>query len=307
MVRRVPPVRSAASVSRLDTTVSRTEHDTRQNGLSVLAAEPELLTTVEGQLRTGSFLGPRTESLPVVVLGSVAADRLGIVELDGAPTVRIAGAPFAVGGVLEPLELHPDLDRSVFVGPTATRTLLGAEPHPSSIYVRSVPEHVQAVGEVLPRTVSPGAAEQVRVSRPSDALQARAQVDEGLRNLILGLGAVALLVGGIGIANVMIISVLERRTEIGLRRALGARRAHIAGQFLLESTTLAALGGVTGAGLGTAATAVYGVRQGWLIDVPASVLVGSTLAALVIGALAGLHPAVRAARLDPADSLRPTG
>lgn len=307
MVTRIGPVRTAAAVARLDTTVLRTELETRDVGLSVLASEPSLLETIGGTMRRGAFLRERSDTLPVVVLGAVAAQRLGLTELDGAPTVRIAGTRFAVSGVLDELPLHPDLDRAVIIGENAARSHLGADVFPTRVYVRTIPQQVTAVGDVLPRTVSPGSPEQVKVSRPSDALAARAHVDQNLRNLLLGLGGVALLVGGIGIANVMIISVLERRTEIGLRRALGARRRHIAAQFVLESASLASLGGVTGAALGALATSAYATRQGWIVAIPGLALVGAVGAALLLGALAGLYPAGRAARLDPADALRPAG
>ena len=144
------------------------------------------------------------------------------------------------------------------------------------------------------------------MSRPSDALEARARVDEGLQRLLIGLGAVALVVGGVGVANVMVISVLERRGEVGLRRALGAARHHVAMQFLTESAFLSTIGGVLGVGLGAAATAWYANRQGWRLDVPLEVLGLSIVVALLLGVVAGLYPAVRAARLDPATAVRPT-
>ena len=166
------------------------------------------------------------------MLGAVAADRLGIRDLDQGPVVTIGGVQFAVIGILDALPLHPDLDRSVFIGDEAAERFLGAEVIPTRIYLRADPDQLENVRSVLGRTVNPAAPNEVDVSRPSDALEARARVDEGLRRLLLGLGAVALVVGGVGVANVMVISVLERRSEIGLRRALGATRRHVAGQFV---------------------------------------------------------------------------
>jgi putative ABC transport system permease protein len=219
--------------------------------------------------------------------------------------VSIAGVEFAVIGILDALPLHPDLDRSVFVGAAAAERFLGAEVIPTRIYLRSDPEQIEVVRSVLGRTVNPAAPNEVDVSRPSDALEARARVDEGLRRLLLGLGAVALVVGAVGVANVMVISVLERRAEIGLRRALGATRRHVAGQFVVEAATLTTCGGLIGVGLGAVVTTWYANRQGWRVAVPTDVLGLAIATALVLGVIAGLYPAIRAARLHPADAVRP--
>lgn len=305
MVRRITPVRAASAIAVIDTEVSRHEYDDRANGLRVLAVEPSLLDTLDGSLATGRFLDGGTATLPTVVLGSVAAQRLGITSLDGAPTVTIAGARFAVIGVLDPLALHPDLDRSVMIGDAVTSTRLTDDFYPTRIYLRADPAFIEAVTAVLGRTVNPGSPNEVQVSRPSDALEARARVDEGLQRLLLGLGLVALAVGGVGVANVMVISVLERRGEIGLRRALGAKRAHIAVQFVVESATMTTVGGVVGAGLGAAVTYGYAHHQGWTVSVPAGVLAVAVALALALGAVAGSYPAMRAALMHPADAVRP--
>jgi putative ABC transport system permease protein len=307
MVRRITPVRSAAAASRLDTGVQRNRYTDDNNALAVYATEPEMFTTLEGSLRAGRYLDAETSTLPMVVLGSVAAERLGISGLDGSPTVWIAGLEFTVIGILEPFPLSPDLDRSVVIGNEAAGEYLGAEIVPTVIILRADPRYVEDVRAVLPRTVNPAAPDEVRVSRPSDALEAKARVDEGLQTLLVGLGTVALAVGGVGVANVMVIAVLERRTEIGLRRALGATRRHIGLQFLVESAILTTIGGVLGASLGAGITYVYADRQGWMVQVPAAVLAGGIGAALVLGALAGLYPAARAATMNPADAVRPAG
>ena len=305
MVRRVGPVTAASSLSALGTEVQRNGWADDNNGLDVFATEPDLLTTLEGTVAHGRWHDDGTAALPTVVLGAVAAERLGVSDLDGGPLVDIGGRAFAVIGILEPLPLNPDIDRAVLIGNAAAEDHLGAEVIPTQIYLRTDPEAVEAVRKVLARTVNPADPNEVSVSRPSDALEARAQVDENLQRLLLGLGGVALLVGGVGIANVMIISVLERRGEIGLRRALGATRRHIAAQFVIESAALASLGGVLGTGLGAAVTIVYANRQGWLVDVPIQGLAAGVAAALALGAIAGLYPASRAARLDPAEAVRP--
>lgn len=307
MVRRINPVRSASSVALLDAGVQRNEHDTTPNGIHVAAAETELLETVEGSMDRGRFLEEDTATLPTVVLGAVTAQRLGMSDLTGAPTVVIDGERFAVIGILSPLALHPDLDRSVLIGEQAATEYLGFDLYPTRIYARTSPEHVEDVTRVLGRTANPGAPNEVEVSRPSDALEARAAVDQGLQQLLIGLGLVALAVGGVGVANVMVISVLERRAEIGLRRALGATRRHIGFQFLVEAATLTTIGGIGGVTLGATITFLYAGRQGWTVTVPASVIVASVAAALFLGLVAGIYPAIRAATMNPADAVRPAG
>lgn len=306
MIRRIAPVTAATAVSSFDADVQRNDLTDVENGLDVLAAETNLLSTLDGGLSDGLFLNEASSDLPVVVLGSVAAQRLGVTSLAGGPMVWIAGTPFTVIGLLDPLPLHPDLDRSVLIGVGAAGTFLDADVVPTRVYLRVEPNYVEDVRAVLGRTTNPAAPNEVEVSRPSDALEARARVDEGLQRLLIGLGAVALVVGGVGVANVMVISVLERRGEVGLRRAFGAARHHVATQFLIESAFLSTIGGVLGVGLGAAATAWYADRQGWRLDVPLEVLGLSIVVALVLGVIAGLYPAIRAARLDPATAVRPT-
>ena len=219
--------------------------------------------------------------------------------------VWIGGRWWAVIGILDPVPLLSSLDSAVMVGFDAAARPARSRRQGSSIYVRMAPKSVESVRAVLAATTNPSAPNEVSVERPSDALKARAAVDNGLRALLLALGGVSLLVGGIGIANVMVISVLERRTEIGVRRAIGATRRHIRLQFLTEAATLSMLGGIGGVALGCAVTAVYARRQDVPLTIPPTVLFGGVAAALIVGAIAGLYPATRAARLDPAEALRP--
>jgi putative ABC transport system permease protein len=307
MVRRINPVLDATGVSLLRAEVQRNEYDTTPNGLSVLATETSLLDTIEGTLARGRFLDKDTSTLPTVVLGAIAAQRLGITDLTGTPTIVIDGERFAVIGILDPLTLHPDLDRSVLIGETAATEYLGFELYPTRIYARTSPQHVDDVTRVLGRTVNPGAPNEIEVSRPSDALEARAAVDQGLQRLLVGLGLVALTVGGVGVANVMVISVLERRSEIGLRRALGATRRHIGLQFIVEAATLTTIGGLTGITIGATITYLYAQRQGWTVTVPANIIAAAVATALLLGLVAGLYPAIRAATMNPADAVRPAG
>jgi putative ABC transport system permease protein len=241
------------------------------------------------------------------VLGAVAAQRLGVDQLsvNGHPVqVYLGGTWFTVAGVLGSQPLAPEIERAALIGYPIANRLFGTSRHASMLYVRADPERVSEADSLLAATADPQNPEQTTVSRPSDALQARADAQSTLTAVFLALGAVALLVGGVGIANVMVISVLERRPEIGLRRALGARAVHIGVQFLGESVLLSLLGGCAGIALGAAATAGYAQAQGWTLVVPVLSVGGGIAIALALGALAGLYPAARAARLAPAAALR---
>jgi putative ABC transport system permease protein len=305
-------VRNAAAVTTVSSATVRASsyiEAAETGGITVDAADLGLLATLGGKLSRGRFLDAARERYPVVVLGAVAAERLGVDALTvaGRPVqVDIGGTWFAVGGVLAPLPLAPEIDRAALIGYPIAHARFGTSRNATTLYVRADPERVNEASSLLAATADPQNPEQTQVSRPSSALQARAAAQSTLTALFLGLGAVALLVGGVGIANVMVISVLERRPEIGLRRALGATRAHIGVQFLGESVLLSLLGGAAGIGLGAAATAVYANSQGWILVVPLLAVGGSVAIAIALGAFAGLYPAVRAARLAPASALRST-
>jgi putative ABC transport system permease protein len=306
MLARVAPVESVATTTSVEATVRRTdlvpEGDTQ--GLSVRAADPGLLAALAGRVATGEWLDGVRSDLPVVVLGSVAAERLGIAGVADGAQVWIGDRWFTVIGILEPLELAADVDRSVLIGEGIAVAAFDIAESPETVYVRTDPESVTAVRDIAPATADPADPDQVEVSRPSDAITARAEAATAYTELFLGLGGVALLVGGVGIANIMVISVLERRSEIGLRRALGATRRHVSLQFVTEALILSAAGGAAGVAIGAAVTAGYAVSRGWSVEVPAVAWLGGFAAALVIGAIAGVYPARRAARLSPTDALR---
>jgi putative ABC transport system permease protein len=236
-----------------------------------------------------------------VVLGGAAAERLGVTTVGSQ--IILGGLPFTVLGILDPVVLAPELENAAMIPKEFAAEHFAFTGSASTIYERSSDDTVAQVRALLPATIDPAAPEGVEVSRPSDALAAKFAADEAFAGLLLGLGSVALLVGGIGVANTMIISVLERRREIGLRRALGATRTHIRQQFLVEAILLSTLGGLTGALLGVAVTAVFTLAHGWILAIPPGAVVGAVIATAIIGGLAGVQPAVRAARTPPTAAL----
>jgi putative ABC transport system permease protein len=301
---RLAGVETVATVRGVDATVRRNDRidPDETGGIGVAAADPELLETLGGSLSRGRFLNAATARTPSVVLGALAAERLGV-DRPGT-NVYMNGRRWTVVGILRSIELAPDLDRAALIGYAAAARQLGEERTATTVYLRADPDRVAAVRDMVPSAANPQNPEEVQVSRPSDALAARAAADSALTGLFLGLGAVALLVGGIGIANTMVISVLERRSEIGLRRALGATRGHVRAQFVVESLLLAGAGGAAGILGGALVTGGYARVRGWTAVVPPEALAGGLGAAVLIGAAAGLYPAARAARLSPTEALR---
>jgi putative ABC transport system permease protein len=268
-------------------------------GLQVRAASLNLLSVLGTGLARGDWLNPGTARMPVAVLGAVAARQLGIDRVYPDRRIWLGGRWFDVAGILNPSPLEPEVDNSALIGYPAAR----AGP-PTTIYVRAATGHEAAVQSLLAQTADPQAPYEAAVSQPSDVLTARAAAAGAFNSLFLGLGVVALIVGAVGVANIMIISVLERRSEIGLRRALGATTGQIRTQFLAESILLAVIGGLVGVLAGAAATAVYAGSKSWAVVIPVEAWSGGIASAILIGALAGLLPAVRASRMPPTVALR---
>jgi len=306
MIARVPTVESAAATYATDATVRKSDRvpSAQTSGIVVAAAGAGLDAAVSAQLREGRWLDAATSGYPAVVLGSTAARRLAIGSLDRGVRVWLDGQWFAVVGVLDPVVLAPELDETALIGFEVAQKLYGDDLPPTTVYTRVDTDQVSATRALLARTANPSSPTEVSVSRPSDALAAQAAADQSLTTLTLGLGAVALLVGAVGIANVMVISVLERRREIGVRRALGATRAGIGSQFLTESVLLSLLGGLLGGALGVAVTTAYAVHQDWGVVLPWLPVLGGLGCSLLVGTVVGLYPALRAASVPPTEALR---
>jgi putative ABC transport system permease protein len=307
MIARIGPVYQVADTAALSGTSAYRSPlipavDT--NALSVQATSLNLLLAIATTMHQGGFLNAATAREPVAVLGAAAAQRLGIDRVFSGERIWVGGQWFYVAGVLNPSVLAPAINSSVLVGFPAAEKYLGLDGHPSTIYLRAQTSQVNAVWSVLAATANPENPSEVTISQPSAALTAQADAQSALNSLFLGLGAVALLVGGVGVANIMIISVLERRSEIGLRRALGATRGNIRTQFLSEAILLSLCGGAIGVALGSLATAVYAHAKHWTIVIPAEAWAGGIGAAMAIGTIAGLLPALRAARMSPTEALR---
>ncbi|GAA4057765.1 ABC transporter permease [Nonomuraea soli] len=305
MIAQIPAVTTVTAVGVTPAKVYRNEHipASQTGSVSVLAARLDLPADTGAAVAAGTWLNAATHNYPAVVLGAKAAARLGVERPGPDQRVWLGGERFTVVGVLAPAALAPELDLAALVGWPVAVSRLGFDGYPTTVYTRATEAHVQAVRDVLAATANPEAPNEVEVSRPSDVLAAKQATDATLNALLLGLGGVALLVGGVGVANTMVISVLERRAEIGLRRSLGAGRGQIRLQFLTESALLSLLGGLGGVVLGIGVTSLYSTLQDWPTIVPFWAMAGGVVATLVIGALAGFYPALRAARMSPTEAL----
>jgi putative ABC transport system permease protein len=305
MIERIGPVTDVSAIGTVSAKVYRSDliPKIESGGISTFAVDLDLLETLGATVADGAWLNAATAQYPAVALGATTAHQLGIDRAGPDVQVLVGDEWFTVVGILDEVPLAPELNVAALIGWPVAESVLGFDGHPTTVYTRSDEASVDAVRNVLAATASPESPNEVEVSRPSDALAAKAAADQAFTGLLLGLGAVALLVGGVGVANTMVISVLERRGEIGLRRSLGATRGHIRAQFLTESLLLALVGGAAGVVLGVAATAVYAALQSWPTLVPIWASLGGLAATVLVGVVAGLYPAARAARLSPTEAL----
>ncbi|MFB4292829.1 ABC transporter permease [Nonomuraea sp. ATR24] len=306
MIERIGPVQAVSAMGEIpEAKVYRSEQipAAQTGGLAAYAARLDLPQVLGATLRSGTWLNAATHTYPAVVLGATAAQRLGITAAGPDAQVVIGGERFTVVGILHPVALAADLDTGALVGWPAAERILDYDGHPTTLYTRVDENRMEAVRSVLAGTANPEASNEIDISRPSDALAAKQATEQAFTGLLLGVGAVALIVGGVGVANTMVISVLERRSEIGLRRSLGATRGQIRTQFLAESLLLSAMGGVGGVCIGAVVTVGYATYEGWPSVIPAEATAGGLAATLVIGAVAGLYPAIRASRLSPTEAL----
>jgi putative ABC transport system permease protein len=306
MVARIPAVQSASAVGDVSAYVYRNDRidSANTNAITVEAAQLNLLRTLQAHLAFGRFLDAATGRYPVVVLGTQTAQALGVDHAGLGEQVWLARRWFTVIGLLDPVPLAPELDRAALIGFPEAAAINRGQAQPAEIYVRVNPDNIDHVQSVLAAAADPAAPQDAGITRPSAALAARTAVKASYQRLVLALGAIALLVGGIGISNIMILGVIERRGEIGIRRALGATRRHIAIQFLSEAVLVSLLGGAGGLAIGAAATAGYAISQGWPVVMPATAPIASLAVSVVVGIAAGLYPALRAARLTPTEALR---
>jgi putative ABC transport system permease protein len=271
----------------------------------VRAADVNLPSVLEVPLIDGRWLNRSDTQLHLrsVVLGSGIAHQYGYLPGE-IRTIQLNGINFGVVGVLGSVALDPQLDNAAFVTQWAAKHVLGTVGLPNELYIRALPGTTQATANAIPTAISLGGTDQVSTQIPSNVLQAAAQANKTLQRVALLAGLLALTVGGIGIANVMSISVIQRSAEIGIRRAVGHSRSKIGSQFLLESLFVGVLGGILGALLGIAV--VYGVSalSGWTVVIDYSEIPIWMGLALLVSVAAGLYPSIKAARLEPLETLR---
>lgn len=278
----------------------------RALAIDVMAASPGALRAAHPTMRTGTiydnFHEQRAER--VAVLGRVVADDLGIVRVDNQPAVFIGQRAYTVMGIIDDVDRNPELVRAVIIPSSTAAADFVNDGARYSVLIEVAPGAAQVIAGQAAMALRPQDPERLEVLAPPDPGRLRQSIEDDITGLLYGLAGLALLVGMIGIANTTLVAVLERRSEIGVRRALGARRRHIASQFLTESATLGLLGGILGTSLGILAVVVVSAQRDWTTTLDPLMTLPAPIIGAVTGLLAGLQPALRAARIAPASALR---
>jgi len=239
----------------------------------------------------------------VAVLGERAAEALGINRVDSQPSIFIGETPYTVIGIIRGVERRSDLLDSVILPLGTARADFGVKAA-AELHVQIAVGAGALVARQAPIAIAPNAPENFTVTSPSTKSELRDNIQSDINVVFLILGGIALLAGGLGIANVTMLSVMERIGEIGLRRALGATRRDIARQFMIESVVIGLLGGLIGSALGVFAVVIVSVIQGWTPILDPWLAIGSALLGAVVGLAAGVFPARRASNIEPITALR---